>query len=89
MVEKFSDFEILEIKELQEDSENQNTKKSTSTWLNVWTSWAENNNFETSLLVYEAKQLDENKQMALHKIIVAEWRPGLKILQIMGVICHP
>ena len=28
--------------ELKENSENQNTKKSTSTWLNVWISWAEN-----------------------------------------------
>ena len=28
-------------------------------------SWAENKNFESNLLAYEAKQLDENKQMAL------------------------
>ena len=54
-----------EIQELKENSENQNTEKSTSTWLNVWTSWAENKNFETNLLAYEAKQLDENKHMAL------------------------
>ena len=31
-------------------SESQNTKKSTSTWLNAWTSWAENKSFETHLL---------------------------------------
>ena len=31
----------------------------------VWTSWAENKNFKTSLLAYEAKQLDENKHVAL------------------------
>ena len=62
---KISRFWNQEIQELKENSENQNTKKSTSTWLNVWTSWAENKNFESNLLAYEAKQLDENKQMAL------------------------
>jgi len=54
-----------EIQELKENSENQNTKKSISTWLNVWTSWAKNKNFKTNLLAYEAKQLDENKHTAL------------------------
>ena len=63
MVERFPDFEVEEIQELKENSENQNTKKkSTSTWLNVWTSWAESKNFETNLLAYEAKQLDETLQ---------------------------
>ena len=66
MAERIQDFEIQEIQELKENSENQNTKKSTSTWLDVWSSWAENKDFETNLLVYEATQLDENKQMALH-----------------------
>ena len=48
MAERFPDFEIQESQELNENSENQNTKKSTSTWCNVWTSWAENKNFETN-----------------------------------------
>ena len=39
MVERFPDIEIQEI--LKENSETQNTKKSTSTWLNVWTSWGQ------------------------------------------------
>ena len=64
MAERFLDFK-QEIQELKENSENQNTEKSTSTWLNVWTSWAENKNFKTNLLAYKAKQLDENKHMAL------------------------
>ena len=63
MTERFADSEIQEIHELKE---NQNTEKSTSCWLNVWTSWAENKNFETNLLSYETKQLDENKQMTSH-----------------------
>ena len=37
-------------------------KKSTSTWLNIWTSWSESKNFETNLLSYEAKQLDDTLQ---------------------------
>ena len=60
---KISIFWNQEIQELKENSENKNTEKSTSTWLNVWT--RENNNFETNLLAYEAKQLDENKHMAV------------------------
>ena len=57
---KISRFSNQEIQELKEKSENQDTEKSTSTWLNVWTSWAENKNFKTNLLAHEAKQLDEN-----------------------------
>ena len=62
---KISRFWNQEIQELKENLENQNTEKSASTWLNVWTSLAENKNFNTNLLPYEAKQLDGNKHMAL------------------------
>ena len=63
---KVSRFRNQDIQELKENSENQNTEKSTSTWLNVWTSWVENKKFETiNLLAYEAKQLDAYKNMAL------------------------
>ena len=62
MAERFRDQEIQELKE---NSEKQNTEKSTSTGLNIWTSWAENKNFKTNLLPNEAKQLDKNKHMAL------------------------
>ena len=62
MAERFPDFQVGEIQELRENSENQNTKKSTSTWLNVWTSWSESKNFENNLLSYEPKQLDETLQ---------------------------
>ena len=56
---------VARVTQKSRNSENQNTEKSTSTWLNVWTSWAENKNFKTNLRAYEAKQLDENKHMAL------------------------
>ena len=62
---KISRFWNQEIQEQKENSENQNSEKSTSTWLNVWTSWAENQSIKTNLLAYEVKQLDENKHMAL------------------------
>ena len=68
MAERFPDFQVEEIQELKENSENQNTKKSTSTWLNVWTSWAESKNFETNLVSNEAKQLDETLQKFFDEI---------------------
>ena len=60
MAERFQDFQVEEIQELKQNSENQSAKKSATTWLNVWTSWAESKNFETNLLSYEGKQLDES-----------------------------
>ena len=62
---KISRFLNREIQELKENSENQNAEKSTPKWLNVWTSWTENENFKTNLLAFEAKQCNENKHMAL------------------------
>ena len=62
MAERYPDFQVQEIQELEQNSEIQNKKKSTTTWLNVWTSWTESNNFETNLLSYEGKQLDERLQ---------------------------
>ena len=59
MAERFPDFQVKEIQELKQNSENQNTKKSTTTWLNVWT---KSKNFETNLLSYEGKQVDETLQ---------------------------
>ena len=69
MAERFPDFQVEEIQELKENSKNQNTKKSTSTWPNVWTISAESKNFETNLLSYEAKPkyASQNKRMALQK----------------------
>ena len=82
MAKRFPDFEIHEIQELKQNSENQNTKKSTSIWLNVWTNWAENKLFNTNLLAYEAKQLDENKQTALH-----DWISQVVVQTNTSMIC--
>ena len=71
MAERFPDFQVEEIQELnisKENSENQDSKKSTSTWLDVWTSWAESKNFEINLLSYDAKQLDDTLQKLFAEI---------------------
>ena len=61
MAERFPDFEIQEIQELDENSEDQNTKKSISTWLNFWTTWAKKEIFHTNLNAFKVRQLHENK----------------------------
>ena len=67
MAERFPDFEIQEIQELKENLENQNAKKSTLTWPMSGPAWPKTRTSpKTNVLPYEAKQLDENKQMALH-----------------------
>ena len=65
MAERFPDLQVEEIQELKENSESQNTKKSTSTWLIVWTSRAESKNFETNLLSYEADDVTKNSHIAI------------------------
>lgn len=79
MAKRFADFKI---QESQKDS-----KKITSTWLNVWTSWAENKNFETNLLAYEAKQVDEKLQkfFALHEFLRLYYK---QIAWFECDICH-
>ena len=71
MAERFPDFEIQESQELKENSENQNAKKSASTWLDVWTSWAENKNFETICLPKEVNNSTKRLQkfFALHEFL--------------------
>jgi len=59
--ETFPDFELQDIQELEENSENHNTKKGTSTWLNVWTSWSKKEIFQINLPAFKVRQLDENK----------------------------
>jgi len=62
MAERFPNFELQEIHDLLENAENKNTKKSTSTWLNVWKTWAKSKEFESNLLAYELKHLDQTLQ---------------------------
>ena len=41
MVDRFPDCDAKELQQFKENAENSNTKKSTKTWLTVWTTWAE------------------------------------------------
>ena len=46
MAERLPDFVNSGDSRTKRNSVNQNTKKSTSTWPNVWTRWAKNKNVE-------------------------------------------
>ena len=55
-----SRFEIVDekyIKELKDKSENENMRKSTEYWMNVFKKWANERNFEANLEDYESDVL--------------------------------
>ena len=57
-----SRFEIVDeeyIEELKGKSENENTRKSTEYWKNVFEKWANERNFQASLEEYESNVLDQ------------------------------
>ena len=86
MAERFPDFQVEEIQEL-----NQNKKKSTTTLLNVWTSWAKSKNFETNLLSYEGKQLDETLKKffaKIHKKDGSEYEPDSLRVKLASLDRH-
>lgn len=54
-------FEIVDekyIEELKDKSENENTKKSTEYWKNVFKKWANERNYEINLEEYESDVFD-------------------------------
>ena len=65
MAADYRDFEIHEIQELRKFRKPKYEEKYIDLAQSL-ASWAENRNFETNLLSYKAKQLDENKQMSLY-----------------------
>ena len=57
-----SRFEIVDekyIEELKDKSENENTRKSTEYWKNVFKKWANERNFQANLEDYESDVLDQ------------------------------
>ena len=62
MTERFPDCDTKELQQFKENAENSNTKKSTKTWLTVWTTWAEEKGYSPDIVSYEAKELDEKLQ---------------------------
>ena len=65
MAERFLDFEIRRFKNYKKIRKTKVVRKVHRPGSMCGQSWAENKNFESNLLAHEAKQLDENKQMAL------------------------
>ena len=59
MVEKFPESDDKELRELKENAENANTEKSKTTWVTVWSSWAESKGYNPDIMCYNAQQLDE------------------------------
>jgi len=57
MVDRFP-----ELQQFKENAENSNTKKSTKTWVTVWTTWAEEKGYSPDIVSHEAKELDEMLQ---------------------------
>ena len=76
MAERFPDFQLEEIQELTENSEKQNTKKSTSTWLNVWTSCMVN--FETILKYHSWYLCQISLQIILLPMLIKLFLPILR-----------
>ena len=57
-----SRFEVVDkeyIEELKDKSENENTRKSTEYWKNVFKKWAKERNFQANLEEYESDVLDQ------------------------------
>ena len=55
-------FNAKELQQFKENEENSNTKKSTKTWVTVWTTWAEEKGYSPDIVSYETKELDEKLQ---------------------------
>ena len=62
MAERFPDCDVKELQQFKENAENSNTKKSTKTWLTVWTTCTEEKGHSPDIVSYEAKELDEKHQ---------------------------
>ena len=58
----FPDCDAKELQQFKENVENSNAKKSTKTWVTVWTSWAEEKGYSPDIVSYETKELDEKLQ---------------------------
>ena len=62
MADRFPDCDAKELQQFKENAENSNTKKSTKTWVTVWTAWAEEKGYSPDIVSHEAKELDEKLQ---------------------------
>ena len=68
MVDRFPECDAKELQHFKENAENTNTKKSTKTWVTVWTTWAEEKGYSSDIVSYHAKELDEELQKLFAKM---------------------
>jgi len=59
MVDRFPDCDAKELQQCKENAENSNTKKSTKTWVTVWTARAEEKGYSPDIVSHKAKEIDE------------------------------
>ena len=62
MVDRVPDCDKKELQQFKENAENSNTKKSTKTWVTVWTTWAEEKGYSPNIVSYEAEEIYERLQ---------------------------
>ena len=59
MASHFVNIEESAINALKTKAENDNTKKSTTSWLKVWQEWASYRNYDTQIENYPPEELDK------------------------------
>ena len=62
MADRVPDCDTKELQQFKENVENSNTKKSTKTWVTVWTTWVEEKGYSPNIVTYEAKEIYERFQ---------------------------
>ena len=50
MADRFPACDAKELQQFKENAENTNTKKSTKTWVTVWTTWAEEKGYGSDIV---------------------------------------
>ena len=62
IADRVLDCDTKELQQFKENVENSNTKKSTKTWVTVWTTWVEEKGYSPNIVTYEAKEIYERLQ---------------------------
>ena len=76
---RFASSDEIVVDQLKLNAKNQNTTKSTQTWLNIWEKWANKRKFNPKLEEYEHEDLDKKLQMFYAEVRTKdglEYEPG-------------
>ena len=68
MAERFPCCDAKELQQFKEIAENSSTKKSTKTWLTVWTTCTEEKGYSPDIVSSKAKELDKKLQRFFAKV---------------------